>query len=151
MLPSKDDIASFIAFAPNASEGVAFMFLEVSPAIPSTLLSPPHSTLLMRLSKEAGTVEEAVDRFYENPNKYSSTPPPAPRKPSPVGSAKNTKDTKASRPPDYSPPLYTPPGNTLPQTRGRPHTHTNIVIEAGNIRARDEVRLTLEMCAMLVF
>jgi hypothetical protein len=29
MLPSKDDIANFIAFAPDASEGKAFMFLEV--------------------------------------------------------------------------------------------------------------------------
>ena len=29
MLPSKDDIANFIAFAPDAGEGKAFMFLEV--------------------------------------------------------------------------------------------------------------------------
>jgi hypothetical protein len=29
MLPSKDDIAKFIAFAPNSDEGTAFMFLEV--------------------------------------------------------------------------------------------------------------------------
>jgi hypothetical protein len=30
MLPSEDDIANFIAFAPDADEGKAFMFLEVS-------------------------------------------------------------------------------------------------------------------------
>jgi hypothetical protein len=29
MLPSEDDIANFIAFAPDAGEGKAFMFLEV--------------------------------------------------------------------------------------------------------------------------
>ena len=29
MLPSEDDIANFIAFAPDAGEGNAFMFLEV--------------------------------------------------------------------------------------------------------------------------
>jgi hypothetical protein len=34
MLPSKDDIAKFIAFAPSADEGKAFMFLEVSPRNP---------------------------------------------------------------------------------------------------------------------
>jgi hypothetical protein len=30
MLPSEDDIAKFIAFAPDADEGKAFMFLEVN-------------------------------------------------------------------------------------------------------------------------
>ena len=29
MLPSKEDVASFLAFAPDAEEGIAFMFLEV--------------------------------------------------------------------------------------------------------------------------
>jgi hypothetical protein len=29
MLPSEDDVANFIAFAPEAGEGKAFMFLEV--------------------------------------------------------------------------------------------------------------------------
>lgn len=29
MLPSKEDIAAFIAFAPDADEGRAFLFLEV--------------------------------------------------------------------------------------------------------------------------
>jgi hypothetical protein len=29
MLPSPEDIANFITFAPNADEGKAFMFLEV--------------------------------------------------------------------------------------------------------------------------
>jgi hypothetical protein len=30
MLPSDDDIASFLAFAPDAGEGKAFMYLEVN-------------------------------------------------------------------------------------------------------------------------
>jgi hypothetical protein len=30
MQPSQEDIANFIAFAPDADEGKAFMFLEVS-------------------------------------------------------------------------------------------------------------------------
>ena len=29
MLPSKEDVANFLAFAPDAEEGIAFMFLEV--------------------------------------------------------------------------------------------------------------------------
>lgn len=29
MVPSEDDIASFLAFAPEADEGKAFVFLEV--------------------------------------------------------------------------------------------------------------------------
>jgi hypothetical protein len=29
MVPSEDDIANFIAFAPGADEGKAFVFLEV--------------------------------------------------------------------------------------------------------------------------
>lgn len=29
MFPSEEDIASFIAFAPEADEGTAFVFLEV--------------------------------------------------------------------------------------------------------------------------
>jgi hypothetical protein len=29
MLPSEEDIAQFIAFAPGADEGTAFVFLEV--------------------------------------------------------------------------------------------------------------------------
>jgi hypothetical protein len=29
MVPSEDDIAKFVTFAPNASEGIAFLFLEV--------------------------------------------------------------------------------------------------------------------------
>jgi hypothetical protein len=32
MLPSKEDIATFIAFAPDVDEGRAFMFLEVRDA-----------------------------------------------------------------------------------------------------------------------
>jgi hypothetical protein len=30
MIPSKDDVANFLAFAPDAGEGKAFMFLEAS-------------------------------------------------------------------------------------------------------------------------
>jgi hypothetical protein len=30
MIPSNDDIAKFITFAPDADEGKAFMYLEVS-------------------------------------------------------------------------------------------------------------------------
>jgi hypothetical protein len=30
MKPSEEDIANFISFAPDANEGVAFIFLEVS-------------------------------------------------------------------------------------------------------------------------
>lgn len=38
MTPSEDDIKNFIAFAPNADEGKAFVFLEVC-----------HADLLRRL------------------------------------------------------------------------------------------------------
>jgi hypothetical protein len=40
MLPSEDDIAKFIAFAPDAGEGKAFMYLEVRP--PDNLIHPGY-------------------------------------------------------------------------------------------------------------
>jgi len=37
MTPSADDVTNFLAFAPEAGEGKAFLFLEVSHMIPKTL------------------------------------------------------------------------------------------------------------------
>ncbi|KAN0106717.1 hypothetical protein V8E51_009593 [Hyaloscypha variabilis] len=117
MTPSADDITNFLAFAPEAGEGKAFLFLE-----------------------GASTVEEAVGQFYEDPEKY--TPKPAPSKTDSV--KQPLMDTKTqSGPPQYAPPQYAPPTNTVSRPRHRPHT--NPVIEAGNIRARDEQEMQNEL------
>jgi hypothetical protein len=65
------------------------------------------------LLKGADTIDEAVGQFFDNPDKYSHI------------AAVNHKQTKM----------------TVSASRHRPHT--NAVIEAGNVRARDEVRFTL--------
>lgn len=123
MVPSKDDIANFIAFAPDADEGKAFVFLE-----------------------GANSVEEAVGQFYENPDKYSQEPvpsisqpaPPSPPAPSMSKPGDHTQETNA---PAYSPPPYAPPAQTVHRQQHRPYT--NPVIEAGHVRARDEQQMQL--------
>ncbi|KAG0645420.1 hypothetical protein D0Z07_8539 [Hyphodiscus hymeniophilus] len=112
MVPSKDDIAKFMTFAPGADEGKAFMFLE-----------------------GAGTLDEAVGHFYEDPDRYSHSPDSGKSKPVDQKSVDHT--TTEAKPPVYAPPPYNPPTNTL--ARRRPHT--NAVVEAGNVRARDEQQM----------
>ena len=142
MLPSEDNIANFLAFAPEADEGKAFVFLEVSPLAATRCLE--SKSVLMSTLKGASTMEEAVTQYYENPDKYSQppAPPPAPH-PAPVDS-KPVKDTKASPKQVDAPPTYFPPQNTMSAQRHRPHT--NVVINAGIVRARDEVSLCLFTC-----
>jgi hypothetical protein len=71
-----------------------------------------------------------------SPSLYS---PSVPSMTDPVDS----KDAKGqvNDPPAYDPPSYVPPVGRTAIARRRPHT--NPVIEAGNIRARDEVGFTL--------
>lgn len=108
----------------------------------------------MYILKNASSIDEAVGLFYEDPDKYSKGPAiptmskpvaPAPAKDMkkdtyapPQGAPPHhyTKDSKAQS--SYDPPAYAPPRSTAGASRRRPHT--NQVIEAGNIRARDEVR-----------
>ena len=89
--------------------------------------------MLICFAKGADTIDEAVAQFYENPNKYSHSS--APGMPIPVN---HSKEAKTQVDP---PPLYAPPANTMSRSQRRPHT--NAVIQAGNVRARDEVRFTL--------
>jgi hypothetical protein len=73
-----------------------------------------------------------VAQFYENPDKYS-----------PVQSTKTVAMNDKKVPtylPLYSPPPYAPPSNGRNSTRHQ--TYTNAVIEAANVRARDEVCFT---------
>ncbi|KAE8451087.1 hypothetical protein EG329_004759 [Mollisiaceae sp. DMI_Dod_QoI] len=129
MLPSEDDVANFVAFAPDAGEGKAFMFLE-----------------------GADTLAEAVQQFYLDPDKYSHSAPGAdPTMSKETSHAKQANDSKeaketidSKKPKDngvqaYSPPPYAPayaPPATTSRTRHRPHT--NAVIQAAHVRARDE-------------
>jgi hypothetical protein len=78
--------------------------------------------------KGADSIDEAVGQFYENPNKYSNSPVDH--------KSKSLNDAKDSKSQTYDPPPYAPP-KTLRPTQHRPHT--NAVIEAGLVRARDEV------------
>lgn len=58
-----------------------------------------------------------------------------PLNPQPAG------DSKFEQPPGYAPPSYPPPTNGASRERTIRH-HTNQVIEAAKIRAKDEVRFT---------
>lgn len=94
------------------------------------------------LFQGANSVEEAVNQFYENPDKYSETAPAAAAVPSmstpvPVTSP-SPSDAKEAQAPIYSPPPYAPPPETTTTMQHRPHT--NPIIQAGHVRARDEVR-----------
>lgn len=130
MKPSKEDIDHFIAFAPDAGEGKAFVFLEAGHII--TLLT----LLLIPPQKDANNLEEAVAQFYENPDKYFSHPSPNTKVVSMDGK------TGSIDSPLYSPPPYAPPSGGRVSTRHQ--KHTNVVIEAANIRARDEVCFTFD-------
>jgi hypothetical protein len=70
--------------------------------------------------KNAKSIEEAVAEFYDNPKKYSSNTAPT----MPTSSDVPNAAILASRRP--------------PQQH-----HTNAVIEAGHVRARDEVSLVV--------
>jgi hypothetical protein len=87
----------------------------------------------MCVLKGADTINEALNQFYENPNKYSHSAVPSMS--NPVDHIKETKVQVHSPLPDA--PLV----KAMSGPRRRPHT--NAVIEAGNVRARDEVRFTL--------
>ena len=86
--------------------------------------------LLMWYLKGADTVEEAVAQFYENPNKYSD----------PNVFTQSIKGLKKSKAQPASNPASNATGSRTKGPRLPPHT--NAVINAGNIRARDEVRIT---------
>lgn len=114
MQPSKEKLAAFVAFAPGSDEGAAFMYLEVSIAMP----------LIARVSyvtdctlKSANTLSEAVDQYYENPAKFSHN-------------LVKTPEKAKIRPGAPSPAVI------MGAALRRPHT--NAVIEAGSVRARDE-------------
>ncbi|TVY27212.1 hypothetical protein LHYA1_G004663 [Lachnellula hyalina] len=114
MLPSETDIANFIAFAPEADEGKAFVFLEGS-----------------------NSVEEAVTQFYENPDKYSESAAAVSSMSSMSTPMASASDAKEAKTPIYSPPPYAPPPETT-RTMQQHRPHTNPVIQAGHVRARDE-------------
>lgn len=123
MIPSEKDVANFLAFAPDAGEGKAFVFLEVSQYNVST-------DFRLTSLQNTNTVEEAVGQYYDNPDKYSHSSLPVP-----VSQPKG----KGNELQAHTPPPYAPPATITSGSRSR--SHMNAVIEAGNIRARDEVRL----------
>lgn len=87
----------------------------------------------MREFEGAETIDEAVSQFYENPNKYSQSLGPG----APNDSQPASKETRTQV---DEPPMYTPQASTMRESRHKPHT--NAVIEAGKVRARDEVLAT---------
>lgn len=80
--------------------------------------------------KSADTIEEAVSQFYENPNKYSHSPA--------LGISTPVNDAKKPGMQVDAPPSYAPVAQTMSRAQHSPHT--NAIIEAGHVRARDEVR-----------
>lgn len=53
--------------------------------------------------------------------------------------SETSKKSLGASPPVYSPPPYAPPESSIAPRSLKPHT--NVVIEAGHVRARDEVRV----------
>lgn len=124
-------------------------------------------------------MDEAVGQFLDNPKKYSqgATVPSAsaanPSNPwaasmpnNPVSppmdsktahvpdSVNHPRDSKAhadavpaDAPPSYAPPSHPPPASS--SVRRQHHPHTNPVIQAGQVRARDEVRFILDSVVAL--
>lgn len=98
---------------------------------------PACSTLLTRPLKGADTVEEAVGQFYDTPDKYAQSPVAvAVAVPDPSSASNPKTGPGEAKNPIYSPPAYAPPVSAVgaPQRRH----HSNAVIEAGHVRARDE-------------
>lgn len=52
---------------------------------------------------------------------------------------KGSGDSEDSKKPVFDPPPYAPPAGSSSSSVVRRRPHTNAVIEAGNVRARDEV------------
>lgn len=94
--------------------------------------------------KGANSIDEAVSQFYENPEKYSTNPVSSMADPKEAGAAKEAKKAKATKEAkvDDNPPPYAPPPARATNGRARHRPHTNAIIEAANVRARDEVRYT---------
>lgn len=97
------------------------------------------TNLAMRLTsnpKEASSLDEAINQFYENPNRYPNNAVagrPDPRVQSDVTDAQ-------ALPPSYD-------SHISSVHRAEHAPHKNIVTEAGDVRARDEVRLERQnMC-----
>jgi hypothetical protein len=125
MHPSEDDVAKFLAIAPDAGEGTAFVFLEVR------YLVSLHSltiTLTKISVKGADTLDDAVGQYFENPNKYSQS--------SISSMSKSVNDTKVTKSRDYPPSSH---AVSAVKNGTQYKVHTNAVIHAGNIRAQDEV------------
>jgi len=57
---------------------------------------------------------------------------------------KQAGDRKSDQPPDYAPPSYPPPKNGASRATAIRH-HTNQVIEAAKVRARDEVHFAFAL------
>lgn len=100
--------------------------------------------LLTRPLKGADTVEEAVGQFYDNPDKYAqSAAAGAVAVPDPTSPFNPKMDPGVAKNPVYAPPVYAPPVNAM---GGPPRQHhSNAVIEAGHVRARDEVGSALSL------
>jgi hypothetical protein len=83
-------------------------------------------------------MEEAVGQFYDNPDKYAQSPVAvAVAVPDPTSPSNPKMGPGEAKNPTYSPPVYAPPVGAMGATHRR--HHSNAVIEAGHVRARDEV------------
>lgn len=58
--------------------------------------------------------------------------------------SKKSVDSKNSQAPAYAPPSYAPPSHPPPTKAVAHRPHTNQVIEAARLRAKDEVRNPFE-------
>ncbi|KAJ5310394.1 uncharacterized protein N7443_002855 [Penicillium atrosanguineum] len=133
---SQTNIADFLSFVPDADTAEAALFLQ-----------------------RAGSVSEAVDQYYENPQRYSSralsgistsmSVSVSHRAQSATGNHPLPIALSPTYPPSYSLAMRSPPASTASQTSPRQsiatmssesshRPHTNALIEASKVRARDE-------------
>ncbi|KAJ6120147.1 hypothetical protein N7523_004427 [Penicillium sp. IBT 18751x] len=136
MQPSRTNIADFLSFVPDADTAEAVLFLQ-----------------------GAESVNEAVDQYYENPQRYSNRARPVIRTSMSVSVTQRAQSVNGNSPREVAlsptfPPSYvlamrSPPASTASQTSprhslatmssGSSHRpHTNVLIEASKLRARDE-------------
>jgi hypothetical protein len=67
MQPTRSNILDFIAFIPDADQTKAILFVEVC-------THPFLSLQSTNFVESANSINEAVDRYYEDPNRYSNRP-----------------------------------------------------------------------------
>ncbi|KAJ6086764.1 hypothetical protein N7467_005678 [Penicillium canescens] len=158
MRPSRSNISDFISFVPDADETKAVLFVEV--CIGNSYIELQFTNPV----EYASSINEAVDQYYENPDRYSQRPhrPLSSMNNSMTGSTTawvqpadlnhTTSPISPTEPPSYALATRSISASTGSQTSPRPsfvttsssvsrRPHENALIRAAKVRAQDESEL----------